>query len=66
MVAEQFQQMYVFSDLKTGRPVLFFARCEIDKRTLVEMCHNLKEVDQDMDIGIITVERLLEVIQVHT
>ena len=55
----------VFSDLKTGRPVLYFENCETDRRALVEVCHNLKEVDQNMTIGIITVGRLLEILKIH-
>lgn len=59
------QEMCVFSDLKTGKPVLYFENCEIDRRVLVEICYNLQEVDQDMDIGIMTVARMLEILKIH-
>jgi hypothetical protein len=57
--------MYVFTDLKTGKPVLFFENCETDQRALVEVCCNLKEVDQTMDVGIVMVEELLEILEMH-
>lgn len=58
-------EMCVFSDLKTGKPVLYFENCESDRRILVEICCNLKEVDQFMTIGIMTVERLSEILVAH-